>query len=120
MRSSDGFTILEVMIAAFLLIAAVVATASLMVVASSQGAVGKRGTDATSLAQQDIEQVRDMKYADMANARHSTVVGSDTFTVTRTVTQNDPEPNMKRVHVRVTWSGGQRYDTETIFSDLRP
>ena len=120
MRRSDGFTVLEVMIAAFLLIAAVVSTASLMMLASSQGAVGKRATDATALAQQDIEQVRDMKYGDMANATHSTVVGSDTFTVTRTVTPNDPEQNMKRVHVAVTWNGGQRYDTETIFSDLSP
>lgn len=117
-----GFTMLEVVVAAFLLTVGLLATAQLIVVATSQGALSKRASDAATLAGETIEKFRDTNFHRLAAGTYTTnpMMDADAYTVTAVVTDNDPQPNMKRVHVTVTWNGGgQRYVSESILSPLQ-
>ena len=121
-RSEAGFTALEVLVAAVLLAIGLVVSAQLMVVAMSQGHIAKQGSDASTLAAQTIEQYRDANYAGITGGTFYTypTVGSDAYTVRADVVRNDPETNMTRVKVTVTWNSGvQSYVSETILSNLQ-
>ncbi len=121
-RSEAGFTALEVLVAAVLLAIGLVVSAQLMVVAMTQGHLAKQGSDASTLAAQTIEQYRDANYAGITGGTFYTypTVGSDAYTVRADVVRNDPQTNMTRVTVTVTWNSGvQRYVSETILSNLQ-
>lgn len=121
-RSIKGFTTLEIIVAAFLLTVGLLATAQLMVVATSQGALSKRASDAATLAGETIEKFRDVNFGSLAAGTYTTnpMMGADAYTVTAVVTDNDPQHNMKRVRVTVTWNGGgQGYVSESILSPLQ-
>lgn len=117
----NGFTLLEVLLATFILIFGVAATAALLLAANTQGTVSRRATEAAVLAQKELEVLRDMRYDDIASASPTTlVVGSKTYSLERVVTVNDPAPNMKRIRVTLTWviRGTRTYVAETIFTNL--
>jgi Tfp pilus assembly protein PilV len=120
-RREGGFTVLEVIVAGFLLAVGLIATAQLAVMATTQVALGRQASDASTLAAQTIEQYRDINFSKLLAGTFVTTptVGTTTFTVTTVVTNNDPQPNMTRVRVTVTWRGGQQYVAETILSTLQ-
>src|ERR1700730_1790913 len=119
-RREGGFTVLEVIVAGFLLAVGLIATAQLAVMATTQVALGRQASDASTLAAQTIEQYRDINFSKLLAGTFVTTptVGTTTFTVTTVVTNNDPQTNMTRVRVTVTWRGGQQYVAETILSTL--
>lgn len=117
----DGFTLIEVLVAVFILVFGIASTAALLVATTTQGTVSRRATEAAALAQKEIEVLRDVRYPDIASAPPATLaVGSNTYTLERVVTADDPAPNMKRIRVTVTWviRGTQTYVAETIFTNL--
>ena len=117
----NGFTLLEVLLATFILVFGVAATAALLLAANTQGTVSRRATEAAALAQRELEVLRDMRYDDIASASPTTlVVGRKTYSLERVVTVNDPAPNMKRIRVTLTWviRGTRTYVAETIFTNL--
>ena len=120
-RREDGFTVLEVIVAGFLLAVGLIATAQLAVMATTQVALGRQASDASTLAAQTIEQYRDINFSKLLAGTYVTTptVGTTTYTVTTVVTNNDPQTNMTRVRVTVTWRGGQQYVAETILSTLQ-
>ena len=120
-RREGGFTVLEVIVAGFLLAVGLIATAQLAVMATTQVALGRQASDASTLAAQTIEQYRDINFSKLLAGTFVTTptVGTTTFTVTTVVTNNDPQTNMTRVRVTVTWRGGQQYVAETILSTLQ-
>lgn len=121
-RGEDGFTILEVLVATFILVFVIQATAALMLAAMTQATVSRRATEAAALAQRELEMCRDMPYDDiMSEPAKTETVGSNTYTLERVVTTNDPAPNMKRIRVTVTWSahGPKTYVVETIYTNVR-
>ncbi len=117
-----GFTVIEVIVASFLMALGLMVTAQLVIMATGQVALGRQASDASTLAGQTIEQYRDRNFSSLAAGTYVTTptVGSTTYTVTAVVTTNDPQPNMTRVRVTVTWGGaGQSYVAETILSVLQ-
>lgn len=108
--------------AAFLLSVGLLVTAQLLVVAMGQGRLSKQASDAATLAAQTIEKYRDVNFTGLAAGTYTTTptVGADAYTVTAAVTANDPQPNMKRVRVTVSWNGGgQSYVSETVLGPLQ-
>ena len=117
-----GFTVIEVIVAAFLMALSLMVTAQLVIMATGQVAVGRQASDASTLAAQTIEQYRDRNFSSLVAGTFVTTptVGAITYTVTTVVTTSDPQPNMTRVRVTVTWGGaGQNYVAETILSVLQ-
>jgi Tfp pilus assembly protein PilV len=120
-NSCCGFTVMEVIVAAFLLTVALVATAQLVLMATGQVALSKQQSTAAELASQTVEQYRDINF-NVLNAGTYTktpTVGATSYNVQTVVTVNDPQAGMKRVAVTVTWGGGQSYATSTILSPLQ-
>jgi Tfp pilus assembly protein PilV len=116
-----GFTVLEVIVAAFLLTVGLIATAQLAVMATTQVALGRQASDASTLAAQTIEQYRDINFSKLTAGSFVTTptLGPTTYTVTAVVTNNDPQTSMTRVRVTVAWGGSQTYVAETILSTLQ-
>jgi Tfp pilus assembly protein PilV len=120
--AETGFTTLEVLVAMVLLSVALTATTQLIVFSTAQGHLAKQTSDASTLAAHTIEQYRDANYATIQQGQFITTpgFGTDMYTVTTNVTRDDPEKNMTRVRVNVTWNGGgQGYVSETILSSLQ-
>ena len=117
-EGSEGFTIMDSLVATFLLAVAIISAAGVIMFAISQGVANNRAASATIVAQQELESVRDLSYTAIVSRTRSVVVEGQAFAVTRTVTTEGLPSAMKRVHVQVTWGDGQHYDAETIFSDI--
>ncbi len=124
--SCRGFTVIEVIVAAFLLTVGLLATSQLVVMATGHVALSRQHSAATSLAAQAVEQYRDINFATLGAACSPTctytttpTVGAITYTVLTTVTVNDPAAGLKRVTVSVSWGGGNSYVTSTILSPLQ-
>ncbi len=119
--SCRGFTVIEVIVAAFLLTVGLIATAQLVMMATGQVALSKQQSDAAALASQTVESYRDINFNTMAAGTYtsSSTIGATTYSVQTVVTVNDPTTGMKRVAVTITWGGGQSYATSTILSPLQ-
>jgi Tfp pilus assembly protein PilV len=119
--SCRGVTVMEVIIAAFLLTVGLTATAQLVMMATGQVALSKQQSDAASLASQTVEEYRDINFNTLAAGTHTSnsTIGATTYSVQTVVTVNDPTTGMKRVAVTITWGGGQSYATSTILSPLQ-
>src|SRR5438132_5696086 len=119
--SSRGFTVIEVVIAAFLLAAGLIATAQLVVMATGQVSLSRQQTDGARVAAQTIEQYRDVGFYTLAAGTYSAsqTVGATAYTVQTVVTVDTPQVGLKTVVVTVTWQGGQSYATSTILSPLQ-
>jgi prepilin-type N-terminal cleavage/methylation domain-containing protein len=134
-RAEGGFTLLEVIVAAFLLGVGLIATAQLVVMATGQVALARQQSDAASLAQQTVEVYRDQNFNNLLNAvvgaggtqtiTTTPTVGSQTYNVQTSLQANTPQANMLTIVVTVTWNGGQSwsggksYVTQTIISPLQ-
>jgi Tfp pilus assembly protein PilV len=119
--SSRGFTVIEVVIAAFLLAAGLIATAQLAVMATGQVSLSRQQSDGSRVAAQTIEQYRDVGFYTLAAGTYnaSQTVGATTYTVQTVVTVDTPQVGLKTVVVTITWRGGQSYATSTILSPLQ-
>lgn len=125
-RGESGLTVVEVLVAIVLFSVGLGATGSLILVTAGQGSLTKHGSDAATLAEQEMEKAHDQNFASMVAGTITTTyaVGATIYTVTRTTTMNDPSANVNRVHVTVTWGGwgvtnAKRYDTESLVTTLQ-
>jgi prepilin-type N-terminal cleavage/methylation domain-containing protein len=120
-RCDRGFTVIEVIVAAFLLTVGLVATAQLVLMATGQVALSRQQSTAATLASQTIEQYRDINFQTLAAGTYNSAVtlSGITYNIRTVVTTNDPQAGTDRVVVTVTWGGGQSYATSTILSPLQ-
>jgi prepilin-type N-terminal cleavage/methylation domain-containing protein len=111
-----GFTLIEILIAMVVLGFGILAVASMQTSAARGTALGRRLTEANNLASQQIELFKTLPYADASIASGShmpddTVPGGtpddDTqdgalgYTISWTVTDDDPLTDMKKIDVTV-------------------
>jgi len=118
-----GFTLLEVLLAILILAGAIAGTAALLTASITQEYVARKTTAAAALAQQEVERLRDLPFADIASSGPQTViVDGQSYQVSREVTLLGSPESMKRVRVVVTWThmGSRSYQTEVILTDLLP
>jgi type II secretory pathway pseudopilin PulG len=80
-RTTDGFSLVEVLIATTVLVAALAGLAQLFGVASGANSSAKATTYATILAQQKMEQLRSLAFAVDADGHPVTDVDTDTTSV---------------------------------------
>src|SRR5262245_39891577 len=105
--SQRGFTLLEVLVAIFILTIGLLGTAGLTTGIIRGNHFSKNITSATAAAQAQIESVKSggYLYALAANfPTDSITMGGMTFTRTTTITANSPAANMKTVSVTATWT----------------
>jgi prepilin-type N-terminal cleavage/methylation domain-containing protein len=114
LRDRKGFTLVEVMIAVFVLTVALLGLISVTVMIIKGNDFSRRMTTATTLAKDKIEQVKKAPYntisagttTDYLNIDSSAGATGAYFTRILTVTDNTPTTNMKTVQVVVNWNWG--------------
>ena len=97
-RNNKGFTLVEVLIAMFILVVALLGMAAVTVSVINGNSFSKEVTSATTLAQDKMEELKDTAYSSLAS-------GSDTNSIyTRTWTVTSPISDAKTIVIVVSWS----------------
>ena len=100
LRNNRGFTLVEIMIAVFILVVALLGLISVTVMVIKGNSFSKTMTTATTLAKDKMEQLKNTGYDSLAG-------GTDTvesiFTRTWTITSDSPATGMKTIEVKVEW-----------------
>jgi len=94
-----GFTLVEIMIAIFILSFALLVMAQMQIMAIRGNAFANKTTTAVTLAQDKIEELKGLSYSSVVGGSDSSGVHTRTWTV-----QNDtPATDLKTVTVNVSW-----------------
>jgi type IV pilus assembly protein PilV len=105
----EGFTLIEIMIALLVMSIGLTALAAVQISAIRGNAFSKRMTTAVSIADEKIEQIKSIPYANILSESSIQITQSNmNFTRQVTVTNNSPLPNSRKVEVVVTWSEGSK------------
>ena len=105
----EGFTLIEIMIALVVMSIGLTALAAVQISAIRGNAFSKRMTTAVSIADEKIEQIKSIPYANIISESSIQITQSNmNFTRQVTVTDNSPLPNSRKVEVVVTWSEGSK------------
>src|SRR4030095_3401936 len=105
--TQKGFTLIEVLVAVFILTIGLLGTAGLTTGIIRGNHYSKNITSATAAAQSQLESVKSSGYvkAVAANFPTDTVsMGGMTFNRATTITSDSPAANMKTISVVVTWT----------------
>ena len=113
-RSGEGFTLIEVMIAIFILITALTGVVAVAVSVINGNAFSKEITTATTLAVDKMEMLKNTKYSELNGGGPEPV--SSLYTRTWTVTDNTPATGLKTIQVRVAWNRFGRTHDVTLNS----
>ena len=102
--SERGVTLIESVVALGLFTVAAAAIGSLLVGHVRLKGSNLAATTAIVVAERELEDLRALDYADIATRRSTKTVGALTYTVTTTITNDAPAPNMKTIQTQVSWS----------------
>ena len=114
MKERSGFTLIEVMIALTILAVGLLALATLQIVSIRGNAFSTEMTYATMLAQSRLEQLRNTPYdsipptggTPLTDPLPATATSKGIpYTIERTVDNNTPATDMKRITLVVLWTG---------------
>jgi type IV pilus assembly protein PilV len=109
--NQEGFTLLEVIIAISILTAGLLAVGTMQVSAIYGNSKANRVTEATSIAEDKLEQLLTLQYTLNSTSAHLSAGSHDGgsasgYATTWFVTDNSPSVNCKRITVTVTWNNG--------------
>lgn len=121
--ASNGFTLLEVLIALLIFMVGILGVASMQTASILGNGKADDTTEAAAFAQKKFEEFRLLDYGD-ADLADATGVGTETehtdpspptgFTVKWYVDQDNPVDNTKRIRVQVQWQRGSQTRTATV------
>lgn len=117
---AEGFTLIEVLIAVLLLGIGLISMASLAATVINGNASSGRLTTATTLAEDKLEEIQRLGYANAENGAgtESSVSGYTSFSRATTVTAGSPGTDMKTATVVVYWDPGSHSLTmQTILAE---
>jgi type IV pilus assembly protein PilV len=101
----NGFTLIEVLIALTIFAIGMLGVAAMQITGIHGNATAKWHTQSSSWATAEVERLMTLPYghADLAAGAHSPVT-RDLYTLSWSVTEDDPIDNVKTLAVTVTWN----------------
>jgi type IV pilus assembly protein PilV len=96
-----GFTLIEILIAVFLLVTALLGVMSTTVIVIKSNSLSKAMTTATTLAKDKMEQLKNTGYNSLAGTDTADSIYTRTWTVTP---DGSPAAGMKTIVVTVQWN----------------
>jgi prepilin-type N-terminal cleavage/methylation domain-containing protein len=122
-QASAGFTLVEVLVAMVIFAIASLAVSSLIVKSTQLISENNLSTQAIAIAQDQVEKLRDMPVATMADLASTTTSnkGTITFNINRDIIQNIPITGVNTLVITVTWTQRgvtKSYETRTIFTQV--
>ncbi len=121
-RTEAGFSLMEMLFAMTLFSFVASGTAALAVASMRHTANNRASTSGQMLAQEELERVRGLEYADIVSGTRERVMHGQDYEIGTNVVDNSPATGMKHITVTVGWQGpmGYRsYAIETIFTSVR-
>jgi len=121
-RSTKGFTLIEILIAVTLLAIGLLGMAGLTVGVMKGNSVSSQLTAATALAQDKMEDIKRMKYGDVTPANllpedYNSISGYANYKRDTDIDVDTPSVGMKTVTVTVSWdSDASSIAVETILT----
>ncbi len=116
LKDIKGFTLLEVMIAMVILAIGLLGLASLQIMAIKGNSFGQQMTVASTIAQNQLEQLRRTPAA-LANGNNTfTDQNGVTYTRSWIVAANQPQTGMNTVTMTISWTGPTGQGSEAIRS----
>jgi prepilin-type N-terminal cleavage/methylation domain-containing protein len=113
LKTENGFTIIEVLIAITVLTIGILAVSSMQVYAIRSNAFASHQTQGTTMALDRLEKLMSLSYddSDLAAGNHTDPSPPSEFSIAWDVEDNTPLDNAKRVKVTVRWTdhGIQKY-----------
>ena len=110
-KKSNGFTLLEVLIAIVILSVGLLGMASLTVGIIKGNQFSKDTTTATTLAQDRFEDIQIMNYSGVTSETKAVLPSpNDAYKQEVTVTDGSPATGMKTVTIKVYWGGSSMED----------
>jgi type IV pilus assembly protein PilV len=118
-KNSKGFTLIEVLIALIILPIALLAMASLMAMTTKNNSYGNYITEASTFAQDKLEELRVTRFANLASGADNRV-GCTGINFARnwnvvTVQDDDGKPNRRNITITINWNDGRAHSIN-IFS----
>lgn len=120
-RNQRGTTFVEALVALSLFGVGAAAVANLLSQHIRMQGTNGTTTAAISLAEEELEDIRALEYADITSRWAVQVVGGTTYGLQTNVVANAPEANMKTIQTTVTWaepSGAKEYALYAIYTDV--
>lgn len=121
-RGERGASLAEAMVALGLFAMTLAAVGSFLVTHIRRAAWSHQRTYAYTLAEQELEAMRALDYEALASRSRTEVLGGTTFTVTTSVADNAPVPQVKTIAVSVSWTdprGAQQVDVSAAYAKVR-
>jgi prepilin-type N-terminal cleavage/methylation domain-containing protein len=118
---AHGFTLVETLAAMTLFALAAAAVSSIAITATRRTTQNRHAMSAAFIAQQEMEHLRGLDYANLVSETLSVPLGGQTFTVNSVVTPDLPVLNVKTVVVTVSWTGpegSKSYAVTTYYTDV--
>ena len=111
---SKGFTLVEVLIAIFVLAVALLAMAQMQIMAIRGNTFANKTTTAVTLAQDKLEELRGLSYSSVVSGSDS----SGAYTREWTVDDDTPTTGLKTVAIDVSWQDAtsRQVSLDTIMS----
>ena len=120
--SDRGVSLLETLVALSLFAIAAGTMGNFLVQQIRMASTNHNFTTAYAYAEQELEDIRALDYADIVSRTSSHPAGSLTFTTDTQVVANDPAPNMKKITVTVSWTepgGARSVALNTIYTAIK-
>jgi type IV pilus assembly protein PilV len=115
-ENSGGFTLTEVLIAVVILSVGLLGLFAMTIATTRTSSFSKNLTTATILAQDKIEQIKNMSYANIAAGNflenYKTIPEYPQFSRNVNINDNNPKPNTKTVVVTTSWTGADQTRTD--------
>ena len=122
--SYNGFTLVEVLVAMVIFAISSMAVTMLMMNHTKLVSLNSQASEAIALAQDKLEDLRTMSFADLVSNSAPPVTKKGTaYTTSWTVQQNTPTTDMSTLTVTVTWNYQgvtKSYVAKSIFSSVSP
>ena len=116
LHSSNGFTLIEVLVAMVILSIGLLGTAALITGIIKSNQVSNRITTATVLAQDKMEEIKSVGYSNAVTEIKAFLPPDDKYEREVTVVDDSPAANMKTVTVTVYWGSSKSVRLQTILA----
>lgn len=106
LRNSEGFTLIEVLIAISILSIGLLAIGSMQTASIRGNSFASRVTDGATIASDRLEKLMALPYthSELTAGTHTETDASRGYTVSWDVTNNSPIGETKRITLQVTWN----------------
>ncbi len=121
-HSRAGYSLVELLVAISIFAITAAAIAAQMVHSTAMISQNAEASQAITIAQQVMEDIRTLAYSDMSSGAETVTWKGQQFNALWHVSEDEPEPGTKTVVVTVSWEDKgetKTYETRSVYSQVQ-